>query len=83
MQRSELTETQRQEIVEHLSGTCLEDHQVAGEYDLEDEDINAIMEDAGWWKCVDCGWWCEGTEMHDRDGEMICNDCEDDSEGED
>lgn len=55
-----LTKKQKDEIVERLAGTSgTYDNATAQEYGIERDDIDEIMDDAGYFCCEECEWWYE------------------------
>lgn len=78
---SKIDDNQVQTIISTLQGTCdtLDGavQEVCGddfsEDDLTLEQLGEI--DQQIFLCVDCGWWCEISEMSDIEDENVCDDC--------
>lgn len=72
-----LTKKQKDEIVERLAGTSgTYDHTTAEEYGIEYEDVEEIMDDAGYFRCEECEWWCEDADRAEEAEESnTCIDC--------
>lgn len=79
---SKISETQLQEIIEALQGTCdtldgivqvvMEDDNICTN-DLTPEQLEEL--DQQIFLCETCGWWYEISEMSDED--QVCQDCDD------
>lgn len=65
-----------EEIIETLAGTCTYIGDVCSIEEMADKDLWASIDDAIF-ECDRCGWWCEISGQSDMDGEMICEDCND------
>lgn len=67
------------ELVADLTGTCktIAEFLPEGmtEDDLTPDDHEHIDQEI--FECTQCGWWCEVSESNDKDGENVCNDCND------
>lgn len=68
------------ELIDHLTGTCINLDTALEE--LFELDFNDISEDtlheldALIFNCATCGWWCDIADMGDEDIlEYSCNDC--------
>jgi hypothetical protein len=72
------------EIIEDLRGTCKSMEEVLDNYNRED--LRDNMEFLGYldneiFRCDCCRWWCEISEESGvGDGELVCNDCEENYE---
>lgn len=76
-----LTDTQIDELVDYLRGSCQSiTAALYSLFDIDDEDIitlrqNGIIDD-NIFNCATCGWWCDAGEYSENiTDELICFDC--------
>ena len=75
-----LTPEQIHKIVDTLEGTSgTYDHAIEEEYGLEGHELEELVAEYID-HCAQCGWWISTDELDTIDGELICTECEPDSE---
>ncbi|KKN29328.1 hypothetical protein LCGC14_0845380 [marine sediment metagenome] len=74
-----ITDYQRDQIVEHFLGTCNNVFTAEDVFDFEitPEDTEEALLDRNVEACQGCGWWFESGELVDPDDEEIIGYCED------
>lgn len=69
-------------LIEDLRGTCksISDFLPEGmeEEDLTEEETQHLDQEI--FLCAECGWWCEQSQSTDKEGENVCNDCNEENE---
>lgn len=61
------------EAVEHLRGSCEDIYQEYADYEDNDEFTRIVDEHI--FRCVQCGWWWDISELNHHDGEFVCVEC--------
>lgn len=69
-------EEQIEAVVEQLRGQCIRDlPKVCGDLGVEETKELCEGVDQEVFCCESCGWWCDQSEMSDKD--WTCDDCHD------
>ena len=65
-----------QEMVEYLKGSCNSMEHALDLFEIPDNrEMIAITIEEQIELCEHCEWWHEVDEMHDMDGDRVCDDC--------
>ena len=63
------------DVIEKYRGTCNFISQKDENF-LSDYHFHARLDDEIF-NCANCGWWCEIYEASDIEGDIVCQDCQD------
>jgi hypothetical protein len=69
-------ETKRK-LIDTLDGRCsIEDGNICDKFEIDINELDEIMGEAGYERCCECGYWCLRSEMtEDGDTDYKCDQC--------
>jgi formylmethanofuran dehydrogenase subunit E len=74
--KTELDPLKIEQVKDFLLGTCNSEHDAAEYCDTDsNEDILDYIIESKIECCATCGWWIDEEEQNEINGEIICNDC--------
>jgi formylmethanofuran dehydrogenase subunit E len=80
--KEEIPNAYMEQLEANLEGTAQSLHEAMGlECPYNYDDVQVEIGSRGNIElCDNCGWWCSMSEMKEKNGETLCNDCQNETD---